>query len=94
MSSDSKRVHLMIKGNVQGVFFRSTMRDKAESARVNGWVKNRSDGSVEAVLEGPSDAVDTISRWAHDGPPQARVSRVEEQEEAPNNEFQQFRVVR
>ena len=72
-----KTLRLMILGRVQGVFFRDAMRREAENLAVAGWVRNRNDGSVEAVVQGESAAVDAIVRWAHRGPPQARVERVE-----------------
>jgi acylphosphatase len=55
---------------------RSRMRNEAESLGVTGWVCNRADGSVEAVIQGSTQAVDTLLDWAHAGPPMARVERV------------------
>jgi len=68
---------LRIHGRVQGVFYRESMRREAERLGVAGWVRNRSDGTVEAHLEGEPAAVDALTDWAHHGPPDARVDRVE-----------------
>lgn len=72
-----KTLHLLIHGRVQGVFFRDSMRREAQSLSVYGWVRNRSDGTVEAVVQGESSAVDALVRWAHHGPQQARVDSVD-----------------
>lgn len=69
--------HLVIVGSVQGVGFRYAMGRKAREFGVTGWVRNRSDGSVEAVVQGNPEAVARIVAWARDGPPQAVVDRVE-----------------
>jgi acylphosphatase len=68
---------LSIRGHVQGVWFRESMRREAERLAVRGWVCNRLDGSVEAVVQGSRAAVDEIVRWVHRGPEHARVSAVE-----------------
>ncbi len=86
------RAHLRIYGIVQGVFFRSTMRDKAYELGVTGWVRNLPDGSVEAVIEGPEDKVKELIRWAHRGPPLARVEKVEVEWEEYKGEFKDFRI--
>ncbi len=69
--------HLSIHGRVQGVFFRESMRRQAESLGVTGWVRNRRDGSVEAVIQGPAEKVEALLAWARQGPERARVERVE-----------------
>ena len=71
-----KTLHLQITGRVQGVWYRESMRLEAERLGVTGWVRNRPDGSVEAVAQGAPAAVDALVEWAHVGPPQARVERV------------------
>jgi acylphosphatase len=68
---------LRITGRVQGVFFRESMRIEAERLGVTGWVCNRTDGSVEAVVHGPAESIEAIVRWAHRGPEDARVIAVE-----------------
>jgi len=73
----------VIRGHVQGVFFRDTTRRQATTRDVAGWVRNNADGTVEAVFEGASDAVDAMVRFAHDGPRGAIVERVDVIEEEP-----------
>jgi acylphosphatase len=68
---------LQIRGQVQGVWYRESMRLEAERLGVTGWVRNRGDGSVEAVVQGNPAAVEAITRWARRGPEQARVEAVE-----------------
>jgi len=75
--SDRTRAHVFVSGRVQGVFFRATTRDTAREHGVGGWVKNLDDGRVEAVFEGPNDAVEAMVAFCHEGSPQARVEDVE-----------------
>ncbi|MCD6278115.1 MAG: acylphosphatase [Desulfurococcales archaeon] len=86
------RAHLRIYGLVQGVFFRSTMKQVANRLGVTGWVRNLPDGSVEAVVEGPEDKVEEIIRWAHRGPPLARVEKVDVEWQRYKGEFRDFRI--
>lgn len=72
-----KTHHLRIHGRVQGVWFRESMRAEAERLGVAGWVRNTTDGAVEAVIQGPAAAVEALLEWAHAGPPLARVDRIE-----------------
>ncbi len=69
--------HLLITGRVQGVGYRDSMRRQAVAAGCTGWVRNRRDGCVEAVIEGPPEAVETVVAWARRGPPASRVGRVD-----------------
>lgn len=70
-------LHLVIYGRVQGVYFRDSMRREAQRLGIAGWVRNRSDGAVEAVVQGDTAAVDAIVRWARRGPERAQVERVD-----------------
>jgi acylphosphatase len=79
----SIRRHIVVRGNVQGVFFRDSTRERAQTRGVAGWVTNRSDGAVEAVFEGDPEAVESMVRYAHEGPRGADVERVEVAEEEP-----------
>ena len=76
-ASTQKTLHLVIHGRVQGVFFRQSMLREALNMSITGWVRNRSDGKVEAIVQGESNAVDAIVRWAQRGPERASVERVE-----------------
>jgi len=77
------RVRVAAHGRVQGVFFRDSTRQRAESLGVSGWVANRADGAVEAVFEGERDAVERMVAWMGEGPRSAAVSEVEVNEEEP-----------
>ena len=68
---------LVIRGRVQGVGFRYALLDAATALGVTGWVRNRRDGSVEALVEGELGAVDAIVAWCRKGPPAARVGAVD-----------------
>ncbi len=72
-----KTLHLRIHARVQGVWYRESMRREAERLNVAGWVRNASDGSVEAVVQGSAAAVDALIQWARSGPPLARFERIE-----------------
>ncbi len=69
--------HLRIAGRVQGVGYRDALRREALARGLTGWVRNRRDGTVEAVLQGEADAVDEMINWARRGPTAARVDRVD-----------------
>jgi acylphosphatase len=73
---DRVRAHVFVNGRVQGVFYRATTRDTARDHGVDGWVQNLADGRVEAVFEGPRDAVESMVEWCHTGSPRANVSDV------------------
>lgn len=75
--------HLVVHGTVQGVFYRTSAEQEARRLRVAGWVRNRSDGTVELVAEGDDEAVDALVRWAHQGPPHATVTGVDVVEREP-----------
>jgi acylphosphatase len=77
LSADIKTLHMVIHGRVQGVFFRNSMQREAQYLVISGWVRNRSDGTVEAVVQGDPAAVDAMVRWAQRGPERAHVERVE-----------------
>ncbi|WP_153553519.1 acylphosphatase [Halomicrobium sp. LC1Hm] len=81
--SDRTRAHVFVSGKVQGVFYRANTRETAGETSVDGWVKNLSDGRVEAVFEGPAPAVESMVEWCHEGSPRARVDGVEVEYEEP-----------
>lgn len=71
------RVHVVVTGRVQGVWFRDSCQREARALGVSGWVRNRMDGSVDAEFEGPEAAVERMVAWCREGPPRARVDDVE-----------------
>jgi len=77
------RRRVVVRGRVQGVFFRDSTRQRAEARGVAGWARNRPDGAVEAVFEGEPEAVERLVDFCHTGPAQAQVERVEVNEEPP-----------
>jgi len=89
-SGSSRTLHLVVHGRVQGVFFRDSMQREAQSLMVTGWVRNRSDGTVEAMVQGQPGAVEAIVRWAQRGPDRAQVERVEIEE--GEGEYTRFEV--
>ena len=82
--SDRVARRLRIEGRVQGVWFRESMRRHAETLGITGWVRNRMDGSVEAVVQGTPEAVRAMTDWARHGPDHAEVRRFEERDEPPS----------
>jgi len=88
-----KRVRVIVSGRVQGVSFRARTKAMAESLNLNGWVRNLPDGSVEALFEGSSPAVNEAVEWCRKGPGRAVVSNVLQKEETYMGEFNGFRIV-
>jgi acylphosphatase len=83
MSAETIRRRLVVRGKVQGVFYRDSARHAARNEGVSGWAANRSDGSVEVVLEGPAAAVESVAGYCRLGPSSANVHSVDEHEETP-----------
>ncbi|NOK16954.1 acylphosphatase [Corallococcus carmarthensis] len=92
--STQRRVTLRIQGTVQGVSYRESARHEALRLGVSGWVRNRSDGSVEATVEGEPGALDDFIRWCHTGPRMARVTDVARTDGGATGEFRTFTVER
>lgn len=86
MSGERKALSLRITGRVQGVGYRAWLAGQATAAGLDGWVRNRRDGSVEALLSGPAEAVDRVAAACRRGPPVALVDRVQMTEaESPDH---------
>jgi acylphosphatase len=86
-------LHLIIKGKVQGVFFRATAREVAEELQVKGWIRNTEEGNVEAIVSGSDEQLQKFTTWCKKGPERAIVtdviiSKIEEQH------FSEFKVIR
>jgi len=90
---DLRCVRLVISGRVQGVWYRGSMEETARRLGVAGWVKNCSNGNVEAVAEGEPAAIDALIAWCWKGPPAARVNDVAVHEE-PAQGLTGFRIAR
>jgi len=91
-NSDLERAHVRVSGQVQGVFFRDSTREKAEELGLAGWVKNLPDGQVEAVFEGPSESVREMVRWCEGGPQHASVENVDTDFESAGGDLEGFEV--
>jgi acylphosphatase len=81
-----RRAHVFVSGTVQGVYFRATTREEARERGVDGWVRNLEDGRVEAVFEGPEDAVEAMVEFCHEGSSAASVADVDVSYEDPAGE--------
>ena len=92
MTMEKGRVHLLIRGYVQGVFFRASTRDMANTLGLTGWVRNLPGGGVEAVFEGQKDLLEEAVRWCHKGPPGATVTEVSEKWLDYKGEFDRFEI--
>jgi acylphosphatase len=89
---NSKRVHLLVEGLVQGVYFRQGMMETAEQNNVLGWVRNLPDSKVEAILEGSDSNVDAVVEWARFGSAGAVVKELKIIEENHVGEFSNFEI--
>ena len=87
---NSKRIHLLVDGRVQGVYFRQGMMETAEKNNVLGWVRNLPNNKVEAILEGHDSNVDAVVEWARFGPAGAVVQELQVTEEKYVGEFSDF----
>jgi acylphosphatase len=87
-----RNVRIVVRGRVQGVFFRASFADVARRLELDGWVRNRPDGAVEAVVSGTGDAVDEAIAWCRRGPELARVDSVEVSDERETPRDRGFRV--
>ena len=83
MAESAVRRRVRASGRVQGVFFRDSVRHEASTRGVAGWVRNRSDGTVEAVFEGPGDAVSALVDFCRAGPGNAQVDELDVESEEP-----------
>jgi acylphosphatase len=86
-----KRARVVVRGRVQGVFFRAEARDRARSLGLAGWVRNARDGAVEAAFEGEDERVESMVAWCERGPSGARVDDVEVTWSEPEGE-REFRI--
>ena len=86
------KFHVLISGRVQGVFFRLSTKQKAEQLGLKGWVRNKPDGNVEAIFEGPEEIINEVIEWCHRGPPLSKVTNVEIKKQKTTNAFEDFSI--
>ncbi len=86
------RVHIIIQGYVQGVFYRASTRETALDLGLKGWVRNLPDGNVEAVFEGSVEKIRQAVKWCNAGPPGALVKKVDEKWQDYSGDFKSFEV--
>jgi acylphosphatase len=91
--ADKARLHVLIEGRVQGVFFRASTRDEARARGLSGWARNLPDGRVEALFEGDKWVVEDMLKWCHKGPSYAYVDRVEVEWQAYIGDLTDFLIV-
>lgn len=90
----SERVQARVRGVVQGVGYRANTAARARELGLSGWVRNRADGSVELIAEGPRAQLDALIQWCWTGPRFARVDSIDDEWSAASGEFREFEVLR
>lgn len=86
-------VRVIVYGQVQGVFFRRAAKEEADRLGLAGWVRNDSDGSVEVLAVGPKEKLEQFVKWCKNGPPLAKVERVEIDWKSSEQEFESFEIL-
>jgi acylphosphatase len=89
-----RRVHLLIKGRVQGIFFRAFVKEQAMKEKVVGFVRNTLQGEVEVVIEGEKENVEKMIAACKKGPPLSQIDTIDVKEERPTREFTEFTIKR
>lgn len=88
-----KRIQVIVRGRVQGVYFRAAAQREARRLGITGWVRNRPDGGVDLLAEGEEDAVKELASWANHGPSAARVDSVDIRWRGYTGEFYEFQIL-
>jgi acylphosphatase len=88
-----KQLQLIIRGRVQGVYFRASTQREARRLGLSGWVKNRTDGGLEILAEGEEASIRELYSWAQKGPSAARVDRVDTRWRSFTGDYPDFRIV-
>jgi acylphosphatase len=91
-NNNQERAHVYVSGDVQGVFYRDSTRQKARQLGLSGWVKNLPDGRVEALFEGPSEKIREMVRWCEQGSPHAAVENVDVEFDSAREDLSGFEV--
>ena len=89
---ENARAHLIVSGRVQGVYFRAETQKAAAIFGLHGWVRNKRDGTVEAIVEGSKKDVMSLINWCKTGPPLSRVEKVDVDWQACHGEFSEFDI--
>ena len=84
--------HVVVTGRVQGVFFRAYTKDAAEKYMITGWVRNKRDGTVEAVIKGEKDNIQQMMQWFHTGSPASSVNDVIVEDQNDPSDFTRFEI--
>jgi acylphosphatase len=84
--------HILVKGQVQGVFFRKSTRQVAEALNITGWVKNTEEGNVEIFAQGSREEIAQLIEWCKEGPPRAEVEDVEVKDAKPDDGAKRFLI--
>jgi len=84
--------HILVKGKVQGVFFRKNTRQVAETLNIAGWVKNTDEGDVEILAQSNEDTIQQFIAWCRQGPPKAEVRDVQVKDVKPDNNIKHFTI--
>ena len=87
------RIRAKFYGRVQGVFFRANTKEKASELNLNGWVKNKEDGSVEMVVDGEEDSIQALLNWCKKGPGISRIDRINILKENKKGKFSGFEIL-
>ena len=87
-----KRIHIIVEGKVQGVWFRGSTEDEARALGLTGWVRNLRDGRVEVLAEGEEEKLDSLAAWCKKGPPGARVTKMDLNKGDYTGEFREFSI--
>ena len=89
-----KQAHIVVHGKVQGVWYRASTQEKAHSLGLKGWVRNLPTGEVEILAQGEEKAIEELISWCHQGPPAAKVTKVEVEWEEVGRPFDDFSIRR
>tara|TARA_A100001015_G_C15028340_1_gene731766 strand:- start:374 stop:658 length:285 start_codon:yes stop_codon:yes gene_type:complete len=84
---------ILIKGNVQGVFFRKYAQDKAKKLNITGWVKNLETSDVEMCIQGTQNQCEAMIKWCHKGSPYSHVSRVLPKKRTIKNHYKEYKII-
>lgn len=88
-----QQARIIIKGRVQGVFYRATAQEKAQELGLKGYVKNLEDGTVEALVQGDKAAIEIFIKWCHEGPPSSKVETINVEWQTSTERYSDFSIL-